>query len=544
MHFGSAVELYLTMLAWHLYNGIWEFLAESGLAILPFIAIIIKALISTAEKKNKMQDGSIILQSLETPVYMMLFVMMVAFVPTINLHLENMTETRLECSSGDNTSIYGPSSELKRRASSNAALSTNTTYDDPNASLIVTLQGDIPKAPVWWYFFHKLSQASALALTNILPCNPDLRSLRADVNYLNINDQLLRNETSQFLRDCWRPAANQFFRDQPTSTLANIDDDIAWAGSKFFLTTPGYYDKSYAQENLSSFPFNYGPDAKMPNGDNEGAIAENRGQPYCHHWWQNTEFGLRGRLLTDINIYFNDRSNASSYIDAIKAWFNGDNTEMEDALLRSALNAETRLSGQQTSNSFTRENQGAGYSAGDRFSQVFSTIGIGLKTLGSTTEAHIYRQAAPIVQSLVIMLFICILPILQLLSLYSIETLVTLTVTLFSIIFWTFLFALAYWLDNFLLGALESAGADGSTMLSLRSISNPSNHSQELDIINWITRFMYIFLPLLFTSFMGLVTKGAVGSIGEMTGRMGKGSANAGGQGGATVQKIGSGGRF
>lgn len=536
MHFGSAIELYLTMLAWHLYNGIWEFLAESGLAILPFIALIIKVLISSAEKRNKMQDGSIILQGLETPIYVMLAVMTIAFVPTINLHLENMTETRLECSNGGSSSFYDSVSEVKRQTHSKPALSTNTTYDDPNASLIVTLQGDTPKAPLWWYFFHKVSQASTLALTNILPCNPDLRSLRTDVSYLNISDQLLRNETSQFLRDCWRPAANKYFREQPVSSIENIDDDIAWAGSTFFLTTPGYYDTFYTKENLGSFPFNYAPDARMPNEDNAGALAENRGHPYCHHWWQNADYGLRGRLIEDVNIYFNDRSNLPSYVDAVKSWFNGNNTEMEDGLLRTALSAETRLSGQQTSNSYTRENQGAGLSIGERFSQAFGTIGIGLKTLGSNAEAHIYRQSAPIIQSLVIMLFICILPILQLLSLYSLETLVTLTVTLFSIIFWSFLFALAYWLDNFLLGALQSAGTDGKTMLSLYSIVGQGNHSPELDIINWITRFMYIFLPILFTSFMGLVTRGAVGSVGDMTQKMGGTVGSAGKQGAEQAQ--------
>ena len=144
------------------------------------------------------------------------------------------------------------------------------------------------------------------------------------------------------------------------------------------------------------------------------------------------------------------------------------------------------------------------------------------------------------------MLFICILPILLFLSMYSLETLLTLTITLFSLIFWTFLFALAYWLDNFLLGALDSSGSNANTMFGLLdggSIAFSSQgfrgHSQALDIINWITRFMYIFLPILFTSFMGVVVGRAAGTtMGDMVGRFGKGAASAGGSGSSKVQTI------
>ena len=394
MHFGSSIELYLTMFAWHLYGGIWDILASTGIAILPFIIITIQVLLKSSEKSNKMQDGSVILKSLEIPIYTMLFVVLVGVMPTINLYLENMTETRLECTSEDST-LYGSIQQIKRDIESRQFGKTNTTYDD-DASLIITLENKVPQAPLWFYFFHQLSQAVTLSATNVLPCNPDLRALRADVSYLNINDQLLRSETSQFLRDCWRPAANKFFREQPETTIPNINDDITWAGSSFFMTTPGYYDKSFAQENLASFPFNYGPDAYMPNKENPGAIAENRGFPFCHHWWQHPEYGLRGRLLEDINIYFNSRSSFSGYAEAIKARFNGDREDMENALLRTALSAETRLSGQQVANSYTREAQGGGTSITDDAKYVTSTIGLAMKTFGSSTESFIYRSYSQI----------------------------------------------------------------------------------------------------------------------------------------------------
>lgn len=546
MHFGSSIELYLTMFAWHLYGGIWELLASTGIAIIPFIIVTVQVLLKASEKSNKMQDGSIILKSLEIPIYVMLFVVLVAVMPTINLHLENMTETRLQCTSETST-LYGSIQQIKRDTESRQFGRTNTTYDD-DASLIITLENRIPKAPLWWYFFHQLSQAVTLSATNVLPCNPDLRALRADVSYLNINDQLLRSETSQFLRDCWRPAANTFFREQPQTTILNIDDDITWAGSSFFITTPGYYDHFYSNESLASFPYNYGPEAKLAQDDNnESALSfsENRGTPFCHHWWQHPEYGLRSRLLEDINIYFNGRSSFSGYAEAIKARFNGDTEDLENALLRTALSAETRLSGQKVANSYTREAQGGGTSITDDAKYVTSTIGFALKTFGSSTESFIYSQAAPIVQSLIIMLFIIILPILLFLSMYSLETLLTLTIALFSLIFWTFLFALAYWLDNFLLGALDSSGSNANTMLGILDGGSFSfnsegirGHSQALDIINWITRFMYIFLPVLFTSFMGLVGKGAGIGIGNVVENMGGSSARAGASGSNKAQSI------
>ena len=99
-------------------------------------------------------------------------------------------------------------------------------------------------------------------------------------------------------------------------------------------------------------------------------------------------------------------------------------------------------------------------------------------------EAAALKVAAPQVQAFVLMLFVIVLPLLMFFSLYDIGTLVTLTVVQFSVMFWTFLFALAGWLNNFLLSALFTE--------NWTSILTSSDQPLEMLVTVWVVKFMYV----------------------------------------------------
>jgi len=42
MEVGSAIDLYTTLLGWILFDKLWATLAETGVAYLPFLALIVR----------------------------------------------------------------------------------------------------------------------------------------------------------------------------------------------------------------------------------------------------------------------------------------------------------------------------------------------------------------------------------------------------------------------------------------------------------------------------------------------------------------------
>ena len=50
MEVGSAIELYTTLLGWILYDKLWDALAETGVAYIPFLALIVRNFALSWEK--------------------------------------------------------------------------------------------------------------------------------------------------------------------------------------------------------------------------------------------------------------------------------------------------------------------------------------------------------------------------------------------------------------------------------------------------------------------------------------------------------------
>lgn len=151
------------------------------------------------------------------------------------------------------------------------------------------LGGKTAAVPVWWYFIHVISKGITSATVATLPCQPDLRQIRFEVQHTLIKDPALAQELRDFIEECYAPSrARLKFRvgelDDDTS------DDTACAGSSYFLNTAGYYDIDHALSPHSAWPYSASRDAGLPN---TGA----GGYPICKQWWADNTVGLKARLL-------------------------------------------------------------------------------------------------------------------------------------------------------------------------------------------------------------------------------------------------------
>ena len=111
---------------------------------------------------------------------------------------------------------------------------------------------------------------------------------------------------------------------------------------------------------------------------------------------------------------------------------------------------------------------------------------------------YIVREAAPIVQALLLMVLVMLLGFLMVFSSYSIQAIAVASVAYFGIKFWTALWAVAYWVDNHMIDAMTPK-ENGMVAAVAYAIGLGDNQW----LFNFITSTLYIVLPLAWLTLLG-----------------------------------------
>ncbi len=468
MQVGSFLELHTAVLAWHLYDQLWGILLASGLAYLPFIAVLVANLLKARRAADTQDVGVLALRWSELDVYAAFVVLLAAVYPIIEVQPAQVTYLRNSCGEDPGAT--------QRRQESFPLGDSDTSYDDSDGgALIGAMQ---PRVPLWWLLLNNLSRGLTAAGINSLPCRTDVRRLSAEIESQRVADPGLRDELRRFHRDCWEPSLAEFYRSRPRVPVAlrkNIDADLAWAGSQFFLSARGYYDYYRPREALRSFPYDFSRDAAWadPKYGNQG------GWPSCRQWWQDSRDGLRPRLMAEVDAAFMKR---------VRSWtrsaLGATSAQAEERVLRSLVDPREFLGAPQPS--YNRQ-PGALGALGQWLRQRLANIGVYLGQPEYQLRIMLVRQAAPVVQALLLMLIIVLLPLLLAAFGYSVRGVVTLSFLMVSIICWEFLFALARWVDNHFFSAMLVAYAD----------ARPDPTIEEL--LLYTGTALFLLLPLLCT---------------------------------------------
>ncbi|PUA30396.1 MAG: hypothetical protein B0W54_07835 [Cellvibrio sp. 79] len=517
MPVGSTIELYTTILSWILYDAIWGILAYTGLILVPFIITIVNVVIETRDSAQEISAEGLI-RILETRIYIMIGVVLFAAQPLINVNPSKTTYTQYRCGVTSSKSLTKTMTEL-------AYGDSKSTLDKSTGTFAVMLNGRTPRAPIWWYLVTKLNHAITQTARQELPCQADLRTMGAGLSKLNIADKALKDELKDFYKDCWQPAANQFAReripedDLPTKFKGGaVYDDITWPGSEFFINRSGYYDTLRATAAVPAFPYESLRDSvkapEPPTGVDTG------GYPTCHEWWLgypadgvsfDSDKGFRERMLT----YIKNDAIPDDSEDSTGAWWKfwaedkfATAGDADDALIKTTLNAESEEIQLELTNGASEYGGVMGSTTDHVLRGMRSLIGgAGLLIGGAkkAVEVEMVRQVAPMVQSMVLLIFTVGLPLLLAIGSFSLKNMIALTLLQFSIIFWGFLFALAAWLDNFLLSGLWSGADKNANMLMDTLMPNTSGVGTQILAISWVTWMLYTLAPLAFTYCLGVI---------------------------------------
>ncbi len=537
-------EFITTLFGWIMYDNIWAILADTGIIFLPIIAMMISNIKSSHEGGD--DEGSAAVQSLkkiEGDFFAMTAVLIFAVMPMMDVVLGEMKFVK-------------PAINCAVPAETVSAGSTGTTYDGTMASMA----GETGRIPLWWAALHWLSKAITSAAVAGIPCSLDLVGVEFELAQARLADPKLNAELAEFNRDCWQRAYSNYARNiDPATLTAEQAKSISWLGSSYFLNG-GLYNQYTARSPQARFAYDPARDGSYGDDTGEG------GYPTCTQWWQSGTAGLRAQVLANLSPELKNEMVYSAN-SIINETVEGSLTaaQKEDVFLRKYLTV-MRASMERMENAGLATTYGeASYDktnallkeasdpdlgwggtalkyleAGKEFivgvgGDIVAVTGMAVNgVLGAPSalgQGMGIRHGVSIFQALILMMFVIALPIMMIIGGYSLKTLVTLSVVFFGLHFMTFLWGVAYWVDNNMM-EIFSKGNETSFW------DPPSSTVQPL-ILLYLSRFLYLVCPAMYLIALGWVgvntnqVIGAMNTHGTHVGVMGN-------QGGQTISSVAS----
>ncbi|OOF43934.1 conjugal transfer protein TraG [Rodentibacter trehalosifermentans] len=454
----SYYEYFLTLLGWIISNGIWDLMVDTGAFAIPFLAHLIRLFAKAREQgDDEGNKGKLLATWLENAVYGSFIVMVFTCLPLFNVSYNTLqfdTARMKECGytviKPSNSGMKGLSSELS---------------------------GQTASLPLWWAFVYTVGKGFSYGAVATIPCKPDLRQLRFDVQHTRIQSPVLRQEIQQFAEDCFLPSRAKIKRQKIDLDEAQ-SRDLDWIGSSLLVNTPGFYDVYRAKTPQPFWPYELPRDDALPN-------TGNGGYPSCKVWWADPNVGLRQRIIdtVDDDVFLQLRKAVSDdlYADGV------------ETVIRSIV----RPNNLKVSNG-DPVYMGYGKSTGvdGVYNYVMSGLGIGFTSFVSFPAFDAMRQSLPMVQGLLSLAIIVAMPLIMVIGLYSVRAMITLTFVHIGIFFLSFWWELARWLDTWLIEVLYNS--DTHSRWNLAGLVNERDDT----ILKLVIATMFFILPALWFGMM------------------------------------------
>ncbi|MCL2591370.1 MAG: conjugal transfer protein TraG N-terminal domain-containing protein [Betaproteobacteria bacterium] len=488
------LEYYLTLVGWIVGNGIWDVLVASGIFAIPFAFIVIQEwLKARTEGVDEGNKGALSAVRIENRVWAAVMVILFGCIPFIPVSLSTIqfdTSRSAQC----NTSIPVP--------------------DDTRwSNAYTTLNNQSAMVPVWWFLIHSLSKAVTGAAVAAIPCGVDLRQMRMDIDATRINDPLLAQEVSDFTRDCYNQSRARLFMNRPSLTQQQMND-VSWIGSRYFLSTPGFYDTYHASTALDAWPYNATRDVGLAQ------VTGGGGYPTCNQWWLDGGRGLRARLLNQVD---------PSLLTRFAGWAGFlSSDEVADSVIRAIASPQKQIA-----------NRGAAYtdyggqvdmSIPNMAVRAASDLGTLFGSLAYFPAMDVVRQALPMVLSFLKMALVICIPLVLLIGTYDLRALMTVTCVQFALFFVDFWLQLARWIDSTILDALYGWDSPHSNFNPLMGLNNTFGDG----ILFFVMAAMFIVMPLIWMAALSWVGIRA----GSFVQALSDGTKGAGAAGAKVVDKI------
>ncbi|HBD1844096.1 TPA: conjugal transfer protein TraG N-terminal domain-containing protein [Salmonella enterica] len=491
----SYLEYFLTLLGWVINNGLWNVLLGTGLFAAPLAFKVVGIWLKVREEgEDEGNKGMLSLPRIENALYGAFFVMIACCVPLVNVSLD--------------TIAYDES-----RAKTCGTWTPKAPEDSGYSNVISSLNGQTAAAPIWWVLVHKLSKGTTQAAVATIPCRPDLRQLRFEVQHTRLNNKALAAELQDFTNDCYSLALYMWKqKDQGQTTDKTILRDIEWLGSKTFQK--GYYGELQSKTPRANFPWNASRDSGRPN-------TGLGGYPTCSEWWNSGDAGLESRVVNQADPGMWLRLSAAMKMIGVNS------ADYKETVIRRLVSPES-LTVSQGGHAYAGYGGNADFTLDNSAARLGAVAGNSLASLAAFPAFDSMRQALPMVQAILLMAICVMLPLILAFSAYEFKTAITLTFIVFALNFLTFWWELARWLDSWILTALYSS--DTHSRFNMAGFQNTTDDL----IMNLVMGTMFIVLPAVW---MGALSWAGIRTGGVIEGAISNGTKKAqeGGGKGADV---------
>jgi len=424
MAVSSYLEIFLTLFGWLMYDQIWDIIMQTGLGYLPFIGLFFKNIAGPVKSQEAKDASSTSLRRIEIDFFAMLTVIVIAVQPTLTIQYTGINYTKACSNQGAVT-----------------AGNTNTTYDTTFTQ--ANLGGQNPSIPIWWYAVLAVSGGLTDAIVLAIPCTTDIRTTTVSLDNSRIKNPQLRKQVQQFFKDCYRDARAKFFSGNSTLPNGTPPDDIDWIGSQYFLN--GVYKNQRASTEVPGFTYNANRDLEY----DPRVYTPTFGKPTCYQWWtgqgHQSGIGLRDELKNQI-----DNNLLTSFEQLVGQATGKSQQEIDNIAIRSLVKRE-----ESTFNGMKDLSRFNDPGLANTLNSVAATVGAIEEATSFYPTLYLIKVAAPIIQAVVLMLIYTLMPFYFWLSSYDIGKVIFMSIIVFSVKFWTVLWALAHWLDNNLILALD-----------------------------------------------------------------------------------------
>lgn len=530
MQLDSYLELFTTFYGWAFANILGEIITGTGLIVVPFAAVILLAWKDA--KERGMQDIGVmgVIESVQTKLIVMLFVMSVCFFTS---PITNLVHARL---------TYTPPPSLLEASPSAVQLpgTTNSTYDQALRDATdgtMSASGNLTYVPLWWYSVMAISSGVNNAFRNGMKnSGTDMRVLEDMAKNATIEDPVLLGNVQRFYSECFIPARSQYLQGDRNTISANGagilaegngdygPTDVDWMGSQFFRTEPGYYDTLRSRAPVAGFSIDFSRDTDYYNPASDvdpqvsGAVNPEFGRPTCKQWW---ETDLREQLIAaspGVRAFATNVANVLTFTSE-------DKRKDEVARLTSTSANPVFID----TDKIMGNEYDTSTSIGRAISGGLSTFGVAKDAFMASASMVPLMTALPMIQALLLMGIYTFLPLVTFLSGFNLKVLFTGAVAIFTVKMWASMWYIATWIDGHLInamypGALSNMFVQEAMMVAKGAI--PPGYKRM--ILNTLLVMLFIGLPMLWSSMMAWVGLQVAVGVSKLMGDHGTASGNSG----------------
>ncbi|MEC8918891.1 MAG: conjugal transfer protein TraG N-terminal domain-containing protein [Pseudomonadota bacterium] len=453
----------MLMIGWVVNNALWSSLMQTGLALVPFVALIASEWFKVRQEgEDEGNKGVLLIARIETRLYAMVICYAFTCVPMMSLSFNPVNAVERTNGSGESCSVA---------VIGQGQWGSNT---------LNAIDGQSAEIPLWWALVHAVSKGVTNVAVSSIPCSPDLQAITSEIDAQSITDPGLKRELGEFQRQCYGAARNRLF--QQGGTIEALEgQDVDWLGSEFFLNTPGYYDSFYAGRPVEDFPYDANRDQARP-----GTGPGRPGYPSCRQWWENSERGLHARLHDQVD---------PGIWDGIRSIFSS--TDAEDEVIRRLISNRAGSANGNQDIAVTGYGNLDGTSVEDGLSMVAGSVGGVMGAVLGKAGMDMLKRALPMVQYILIMAVVICLPFVMTISGYSFKVAGTASFGLFALWFLTFWWELARWINANLINLLYSSEA---AKMSFVAAAQNGYDKLVLIFVEWAT---FLILPGIWVAVLG-----------------------------------------